>query len=135
MEMEKELKINGYPAYQATSENIMAAYEAAETESEKAEIAKYYMESRLKYEVCRKDESKDENFGRKFEDFVNGRMCDPRKVADRMARAHRYLVQQMFSVCYEFIRILAEHFDKGLYDPRDEWACKTSKKMWEAIND
>lgn len=134
MDMEKELKIGGYPAYQASADNIMAAYEAAETESEKALIAKYYMESRLKYEVCRKDETKDENFGRKFEDFVNGRMGDPRKVADRMARSHRYLVQQMFSVCYEFIRILAEHCDKGWYDPRDEWACKTSKKMWETIN-
>ena len=98
MEMEKELKINGYPAYQATAENIMAAYEAAETESEKAVIAKYYMESRLKYEVCRKDETADENFGRKFENFVNGRMSDTRKVADRMARSHRYLVQQMFTV-------------------------------------
>lgn len=128
----EELKINGYPAYQASDENIMKAYEEAEGD-EKAAIAAYYMENRLKYSVCKKGETKDENFGRLFEDFVNGGMSDERKVAHRMANSHRYLIQQMFKVCYEFIRILAEYAEKGYYDPRDEWACKTAQKMWDAV--
>ena len=130
-----DLKINGYPAYQATDESIMSAYLSETDEQVKQQIAEYYMEHRLKYRVCRKDETPDENFGRVFEDFVNGRMSDARSVAERMSKSHRYLVQQMFSVCYEFIRILAENCDQGRYDPRNEHACKTAKKMWNALED
>ena len=87
------------------------------------------------YDVCLKpNETKDEWFARTFGDFVNGRMCSARKVAEAMARDHRYLQGQMFNVCLEYMKVLAENYEKGYYDPRNEYACKTSKRIVEFLD-
>ena len=88
------------------------------------------------YDLCLKpDETKDEWFARTFGDFVNGRMCSARKVAEAMARDHRYLQAEMFRVCLAYIRMLSENYEKGYYDPRNEYACKTSKRIIEFLDE
>ena len=50
-----------------------------------------------------------------------------------MAREHRYLQQEMFKVCLEYVKILAQNAENGRFDPRNEWACKASKYMIEGL--
>ena len=82
-------------------------------------------------------------FVRQFSDYVNGRMQGEKvygreagrdewiggakACARKMAREHRYLQQEMFKVCLEYIKVLAENYEKGIYDGRNEWSCKVSK--------
>ena len=91
---------------------------------------------RFGYDLCLKPgETKDEWFARTFGNFVNGRMCSARKVAEAMAREHRYLQAEMFRVCLAYIRVLSENYEKGYYDPRNEYACKTSKRIVEFLDE
>lgn len=71
---------------------------------------------------------------RTLSDFVNGEMSSPKTVAAQMANDHRYLQQEMFKICYEYIRILAMNYEHNQYDPRNEWACETANKMLSNID-
>ena len=35
----------------------------------------------------------------------------------------------MFKVCLEYIKLLAENCEKGWFDPRNQYAVQTSKKI------
>jgi hypothetical protein len=86
--------------------------------------------SRFESESCLKPgETKDEHFASQFGDFVNGRMSSPKEVAKKMATEHRYLQNEMFKVCLEYIKVLAEDCENGFYDPRNKYAAETSKKI------
>lgn len=86
--------------------------------------------NRFEYDSCQKPgESADELFGRQFGDFVNGKMHSPKEVAKKMATEHRYLQNEMFKVCLEYIKVLAENCEKGCYDPRNKYAAETSKEI------
>jgi hypothetical protein len=54
---------------------------------------------------------------------------DKKKVADKMCKEHRYLQNEMFKVCLEYIKKLAENCENGWYDPRNQYAAETSKKI------
>ena len=40
----------------------------------------------------------------------------------------------MFKVCMEYIKALAENGKKGYFDPRNQYACETSKKIIELLD-
>jgi hypothetical protein len=87
---------------------------------------------RFKYDLCaRKNEGEDNDdvFARFFGNFVNGKCHDKKKVANKMCREHRYLQNEMFKVCLEYIKQLAENCENGWYDPRNQYAAETSKKI------
>ena len=87
---------------------------------------------RFKYDLCpRKNDGEDNDdvFARFFGNFVNGKCHNKKKVADLMCREHRYLQNEMFKVCLEYIKKLAENCEKGYYDPRNQYAAQTSKKI------
>jgi len=118
--------------YQFSNRCLMDSYTKALLEDRDADAEEILNNilSRFEYDSCQKaGESKDELFARQFSDFVNGQMRNPKDVAEKMAKDHRYLQSEMFKVCLEYITILAENADKGYYDGRNEWACKTAKKM------
>ena len=103
------------------------------TEEDKKFLVDKLMET-IEYNLCpKRGENEDDVFVRFFSNFVNGRMNSTHKVAEGMARDHRYLQQQMFKVCLEYIKILAENADKGYYDGRNEWACTASKYMIDGL--
>jgi len=92
--------------------------------------------NRFEYDSCQKPgESKDELFGRQFGDFVNGKMSSPKEVAKKMATEHRYLQNEMFKVCLEYIKVLAENCEKGWYDPRNKYAAETSKEIIDHLKE
>lgn len=66
-------------------------------------------------------------------DFVNGRLHHKKEVAEALASDHRYLVGQKGLLYIEFFRVLANNYENGLYDDRNEYVCKCAKVMIDAL--
>ena len=127
-----KFKINGreYEDYQLSNEEITQLIESNTlTSDEKAFLmAKVY--ERFKYDLCPKGgENTDDVFARFFGNFVNGKLHSKKHVAEVMCREHRYLQNEMFKVCLEYIKLLAENCENGRFDPRNQYAAETSKKI------
>lgn len=85
---------------------------------------------RFENDLCKRGgETADDAFVRFFSSFVNGRLNSKKHVAEMMCREHRYLQNEMFKVCLEYIKLLAENCEKGWFDPRNKYAVETSKKI------
>jgi len=85
---------------------------------------------RFENDLCKRGgETADDVFVRFFSSFVNGRLNSKKHVAEMMCREHRYLQNEMFKVCLEYIKLLAENCEKGWFDPRNQYAAETSKKI------
>ena len=119
-----------YADYELSNEQIVSLVDGDALGSEDK---KYLMEKayqRFKYECCAKNgESLDDVFVRQFSDFVNGKCHSKEKVAEKMCREHRYLQNEMFKVCLEYIKKLSENCEKEWFDGRNKYACETSKKI------
>ena len=119
-----------YEDYQLSNEQIVKLIESGTLMgAEKAFLTEKAYE-RFKYDLCPKcGENTDDVFARFFGNFVNGKLHSKKHVAEVMCREHRYLQNEMFKVCLEYIKLLAENCEKGRFDPRNEYAAKTSKKI------
>jgi len=120
--------------YNLSNNEMIDLLNSQSTTDEEKEQLKNLIVSRFQYNLCGyAGETEDDVFARFFANFVNGRMHSKRKVAEKMANDHRYLQSEMFKVCLEYIKVLAEHNEKGRYDGRNELACKTSGKIIELL--
>ncbi len=131
-----KFKIDNYEVedYQLSNNDIKTLLESGSLTDEENEFLRNRALERFFYDSCKREgETNDELFGRQFGDFVNGKMRDADAVAEKMSKEHRYLQSEMFKVCLAYIKKLAENYDKGFYDPRNEWASVTSKKMLSAL--
>ena len=119
-----------YEDYQLSNEQIVKLIESGTLMgAEKAFLTEKAYE-RLKYDLCPKSgETNDDVFARFFGNFVNGKLRSKKHVAEVMCREHRYLQNEMFKVCLEYIKQLADNCEKGWYDPRNKYAAETSKKI------
>jgi hypothetical protein len=118
--------------YYQSNRVLMDSYKKALEEDRDADAEEilHNILNRFEYDSCQKNgESKDELFARQFGNFVNGKMSSAKDVAQKMSCDHRYLQNEMFHVCLEYIKILAENCEKGWYDPRNQFAAKTSKEI------
>ena len=123
-----------YEAYELSNEQIVRLIEG-NLDFNALECLTIKLYERFKHECCaRKGESRDELFARNFSDYVNRCPNDFKKAAKAMGREHRYLQSEMFMMCIEYIKVLAEHYDNGCYDPRNQWACKTAKTLITEYN-
>lgn len=71
------------------------------------------------------DYKKEAIFAHQLSDFVNS-CSDLMATAAMMACDHRYLIEQKFRLCLNFINVLAMQYEQGKYDARNEFACKQS---------
>ena len=55
-----------------------------------------------------------------FSRFVNGQMGSAAKVGNALADDHRYLINEKGKVVFAFLERLANDYQKGRYDQRDE---------------
>ncbi len=133
----KKFKIDGreYEDYQLSNEQIVRLLESEDiTDTEHEHLMKKVLE-RFKYDACKRSGEENEDlFARQFGDFVNGKCHDKKRVANGLCREHRYLQNEMFKVCMEYIKALAENGKKGYFDPRNQYACETSKKIIELLD-
>jgi hypothetical protein len=131
--------LNGreYEDYQLSNEQIVELIEGDHDVTDMGhEFLMKKVYERFKYELCPKSgEDNDDVFARFFGNFVNGKCHDKKKVADLMCREHRYLQNEMFKVCLEYIKKLAENCEKGYYDPRNQYACNTAKIIINALDE
>ena len=77
----------------------------------------------------------DKQFADEFSRFVNGKMSSAKKTGIELANDHRFLVQEKFKVAMYFIEQLAANYQKGYYDPRDEWACKLADETIKHLSE
>ena len=75
----------------------------------------------------------DRAFAKAFADFVNGGMCSPELTGKELAKAHRYLQQEMFKVFLGFMKQLAHNYQKGIFDDRNEWASRLSAEAYRSL--
>lgn len=130
---ERKFNIDGreYASYELSNGQIVRLlegdYEVTDMGRECLEKKVY---ERFKYALCPKcGEDNDDVFARFFGNFVNGKLHSKKHVAEVMCREHRYLQNEMFKVCLEYIKLLAENCEKGWFDPRNQYAAQTSKKI------
>ena len=133
----KKFTIDGreYSIYELSNEQIVRLVRDNEvpnenlTANERALLVEEIIR-RFENDLCKRGgETADDVFVRFFSSFVNGRLNSKKHVAEMMCREHRYLQNEMFKVCFEFIKMLAENCENGRFDPRNEYAAQTSKKI------
>jgi hypothetical protein len=130
--MGRKFKIDGreYEAYELTNAELIRLLEDENTSTGDLLELTSVLKERFKYNMCPKaDEDNDDVFARFFSNFVNGKCNDKKKVAELMCKDHRYLQNEMFHICLEYIKQLAANCEKGWYDARNRYAAETSKKI------
>lgn len=128
----KKFTIDGreYESYQLSNEQIARLIEDDPYASDDKEFLMDVVFNRFRSDLCPKSgETNDDVFARFFGNFVNGKLRSKKHVAEMMCREHRYLQNEMFKVCLEYIKLLAENCEKGWFDPRNQYAAQTSKKI------
>ena len=136
--MGKKFNIDGreYESYQLSNSQLVDLIKSDDISDEDKKYLMDKMLDQFEYNLCpRIDETNDDVFARFFSNYVNSCSHDGRKAAARMATDHRTLQSNMFNVCMEYIKVLAENAEKGRYDPRNEYAVKTSKKIVDFFNE
>ena len=134
--MDKKFNINGreVPYYQLSHEEMLGIYTNPSTSDEDKEFIESKIIDAFTYNlVPKKGEDNHDVFARFFSNFVNGKCWDKKKVASLMARDHRYLQQEMFKVCLEYIKVLAKNYENEIYDDRNEWACTAAHHMLDGL--
>lgn len=135
-----------YEVYQLSNENLIDLINGDTiTEEERTYLIDKAL-NRFKLSCCKNGgETSNDVFARSFSEYVNGgkeceKMLDReigknvivdgyKALAQKLGKDHRYLQQEMFKVCIEYIKVLAEHANNHRFDPRNEWACKLSKQI------
>ena len=129
------MKINGTEHYYLSDKEVYELVKSEEVTAEEKEFLTNHLIERFKCQCCPKEGENNLNvFARQFSDFVNGKCgYNYKETAELLAKDHRYLQNEMFKVMLAYIKILAENYDKGWYDPRNEYACNASKHMIEGL--
>ena len=125
-----------YESYQLSNEQVLQLYKSEGlTEEQRSKITEIIVDG-FGYNLCKQNgETNDDVFVRLFSNFVNGKLESKKYVALKMCEEHRYLQEQMFLVCLAYIKKLAENYEEGLYDGRNEYSCKTSSLIVQALNE
>lgn len=124
-----------YEPYQLSNEQILRLLKSDDlTDNGHDTLMKLVMNS-FEYDLCPKGgETNDEVFARFFSNYVNHCPNNFKRAAKAMGREHRYLQSEMFKMCIEYIKVLAEHYNNNCYDPRNEWACSTAYSIINEFN-
>jgi len=124
-----------YESYQLSNGAILELLEGNTIDNKQREYLTEKVLERFKSDLCpRYGEGTDEVFARFFSDYVNRCPNDFKKAARAMGREHRYLQSEMFKMCLAYIKVLSEHYESGCYDPRNEYAVRTSKEIVDFLD-
>ncbi len=80
-----------------------------------------------------KEKTREQALADKILDEVNAFGLNEKDVAKEIANAHRTLQQNAMRLIMTILRALAENYDKGFYDARNEATVKMARKMVEAV--
>lgn len=128
-----DVLIDGQYIYSVSNRKLIDAYRGCTEDNEMKDRLADCLAERLGRYAQRDDETSDETIGRIFENMVNGAITSKEKVADRMARSHRYLQQELFLLFMEYVKKLSEAYEKGIYDGRNEYSCRKANELMESL--
>lgn len=83
----------------------------------------------------REDREKRKVLDKALSDFING--ATPEEIellAGELALDHRTLIQKKFQLFLAFSSVLAKLHEEGVYDARNEAACKIASEVMECTN-
>lgn len=80
-------------------------------------------------------EKRTQKFINAAEEFVNAYGAEKLEAARGLANMHRYLVNSFFGVVLRFIGIMAKNYEDGIFDGRNEMACRLSKIMIDSLRE
>ena len=124
-----------YEPWELSNEQLIGLINELPNGCEKRNALTEIMIGRFKSNLCAKSgETRDDVFAHFFSNYVNRCPNDFKRAAKAMGREHRYLQEQMFKMCIEYFKVLAENYEKGYYDGRNKWACKTAKTLITEYN-
>ena len=129
---ERKFNIDGreYASYELSNGQIARLIEDDPYASDDKEFLMDVVFDRFRSNLCPKSgENMDDVFARFFSSFANGKLTSRKHVAEVMCREHRWIQNEMFKVCLEYIKLLAENCENGCFDPRNQYAAQTSKKI------
>ena len=69
----------------------------------------------------------------KISNIVNSISFDPMEVGIELTTDHRYLQNEEFKTFLHFAGQLARNYEKGIYDARNEFACKSALAMIDGL--
>lgn len=124
-----------YNDYELSNEQIVRLVRDNEVPNENltADERAYLVEKiidKFEYDLCPKSgETNDDVFARFFSSFANGKLTSRKHVAEVMCNEHRWIQNEMFKVCLAYIKKLAENYEDGRFDGRNQYAAETSKKI------
>lgn len=72
---------------------------------------------------------------KEISDLINDCSYEPRTVGCELSTDHRYLQSDFGKTALNFLGCLAENYDRGYYDARNEYMCKCAKIMMSALED
>lgn len=72
---------------------------------------------------------------KEISELINDCSYDSRRVGCELSTDHRYLQSEFGKTAIHFLGCLAENYDKGFYDGRNEFVCKCAKIMMSALQD
>ena len=72
---------------------------------------------------------------KEISELINDCSYSPRAVGCELSTIHRYLQSEFGRTARHFLGCLAENYDKGRYDARNEYECRCAKIMISALQD
>lgn len=124
-----------YETYELSNEQLVHLANSSELMGADKTFIKDKIVERFMNDCCaRCGEDNNDVFARQFSNYVNRCPNDFKKAAKAMGKDHRYLQSEMFKMCIEYIKVLAEHYNNGFYDGRNEWACSTAYSIMDEFN-
>ena len=72
---------------------------------------------------------------KEISELINDCGYEPRTVGCELSTDHRYLQSEFGKTALHFLGCLAENYDRGYYDGRNEYVCKCAKIMMSALQD
>ena len=73
------------------------------------------------------------SYASKISDILNNMSANEMEIGVELSTEHRYLSNKAFNVLLHLAGCLARDYEKGHYDARNEFACKCSKVIIDAL--
>ena len=77
--------------------------------------------------------NKEKQLAETITDALNGGFSK-KEFCEAMSKEHRYLQYEFTELCIWWLEKLAEMYEQGNYDGRNECACRTGKEITEFLN-
>lgn len=125
-----------YKTWELSNKQLRDLLHNEDLTTEERDCLNSVMLERFSRDLCPSaGETMDNVFASYFSNYVNTCPSNYNTAVNAMAQEHRYLQNEMFKVCWAYIKKLAENYTDGRYDARNEYACSVSNAIILALRE